>query len=117
MTNSGTSFSIELTNWLIDEADFNHSKCQISLYYKYELDCSKLVVFSYVDVFVYWYTYYELGKLFLDTLVKIFHVNFLGYAHWFFYIIISQLKYHSIPVDKSIYATSVVAKYLYTTKI
>ena len=112
MNGSRKSFADEITNWLIDEADFNHSKCQIPLYYKYELDCSKLVVFSYVDVFVYWYTYEELGEWFVDTPVNIFHVNFLGYAHWFISINISQLKGHYIPVAQSIYATSVVAKYL-----
>ena len=44
-------------------------------------------------------------------MVKRFHVNFLGYAHWFMSIIISQLK------DKARYATSVVAKYLDTATV
>ena len=48
---------------------------------------------------VYWYTYEELGKWFVDTLGKIFHVNFLGYAHWFMSIRILQLKDPSISVD------------------
>ena len=39
-------------------------------------------------------------------------MNFLGYAHWFRSIIISQLKDHSISVDQSRYATSIAAKYL-----
>ena len=39
-------------------------------------------------------------------------MNFLGYAHWFVSIRISQLKDHSISVDQSRYATSIVAKYL-----
>ena len=59
----------------------------------------------------------ELGKGFLDTLGNIFHVNFLGYAHWFMFIIISQLKDHSIPVDQASYDTSVVSKYPDTAKI
>ena len=41
-------------------------------------------------------------------------MNFLGYAHWFMSIIISQLKDHSISVDQARYATSVVVKYLDT---
>ena len=41
-------------------------------------------------------------------------MNFLGYAHWFMSIIISQLKDHSISVDQARYATSIVAKYLDT---
>ena len=53
----------------------------------------------------------------MDTLVKIFNVIFLGYSHWFISIRISQLKYDSISVDKYIYATYVVAKYLDTSKI
>ena len=44
-------------------------------------------------------------------------MNFLGYAHWFMSIRISQLKDYSISVDKAIYATSVVAKYLDTATV
>ena len=58
----------------------------------------KFVVLSYVDDCVYWYTNEDLGKCFVDTLGKRFHVNFLGYAHWFMSIRISQLKDHYIPV-------------------
>ena len=61
---------------------------------------------SYVDDCVYWFTSEELGKCFFNTLGKIFHVNFLVYAHWFIYIMISQLKHHSISVDYARYATS-----------
>ena len=39
-------------------------------------------------------------------------MNFLGYAHWFMSIIISQIKDHSISVDQARYATSILAKYL-----
>ena len=48
---------------------------------------------------------------------KIFHVNFLGYAHWFMSIIISKLKDHSVSVDQAKYATSIVAKYLDTATV
>ena len=48
-------------------------------YYKYAPDGSKLVVLYSVDDCVYWYTYKELGDLFVDTLGKRLHVNFLGY--------------------------------------
>ena len=51
------------------------------MYYKYGPDVTKLVVLSYVENLVYWYTYEELGKWFLDTLGKILHAKFLGYAH------------------------------------
>ena len=53
----------------------------------------------------------------VDTLVKRFHVNFLGFAHWFMSIRISQLKDHSISVDQAIYATSIVTKYLDTATV
>ena len=66
------------------------------IYYNYSPDGSKIVVLSYVDDCVYWYTNEDIGKWFVDTLGKIFHVNFLGYAHWFMSIRISQLKDHSI---------------------
>ena len=113
MTNSGKLFSDKLTEYLI-EAGFIQSKFQMSIYYKYARDRSKIVVLSYGDNCVYWYTNEDLGKYFVDTLEKIFQVNFLGYANWFMSIWISQLKDHSISVDQARYATSIVAKYLET---
>ena len=117
ITNSGNIFSDKLTNWLIDEVGLKFSPCQISIYYKYAPDVSKLVVLSYVDYYFYWYTYEELGNCFLDTLGNTFHVNFLGYPHWFISVRIPQLKDHSISVDQARYAISVVAKYLDTYTI
>ena len=89
----------------------------MSIYYKYALDVSKIVVLSYVYDCVYSYTHEDIGKWFVDTLGKRFHVNFLGYAHWFMSIRISQLKDHSISMDQARYATSIVAKYLDTATV
>ena len=89
----------------------------MSIYYKYAPDGSKIVVLSYVDDCVYWYTNEDVGKCFVDTLVKRLHVNFLGCTHWFMSIIISQVKDHSIYVDESRYATSIVVKYLDTAML
>ena len=50
----------------------------------------------------------------MDTLGNRFHVNFLGYAYWFMSIRILNMKDHCVSVYQSIYATSVVAKYLDT---
>ena len=82
----------------------------MSIYYNYDPDGSKTFVLSYVDYCVYWYTNEDIGKWFVDTFGKIFHVNFMGYAHWFMSIIISQMKDHSISVDQARYATSIVVK-------
>ena len=116
MTNSWKLFADELTEWLID-AGFIQSQFQMSIYYKYAPDGSKIVVSSYDGNCFYWYTNEDLGKWFVDTLGKIFHVNFLGYSHWFMSIRISQLKDNSISVDQSRYATSVVVKYLDTVTL
>ena len=89
----------------------------MSIYYKYVPDGSKIVVLSYVDDCVYWYNSEALGKRFVDTLVKILYVNFLGYAHWFRSIIIYQMKDHSISVDQARYATYIVMKYLDTATV
>ena len=89
----------------------------MSIYYKYAPDGSKIVVLSYVDDCVYWYTNEDIGKWFVDILGKRFHVNFLGYAHWFMSIIISQMKDHSISVDQNRYATYIVAQYLDTDTV
>ena len=72
---------------------------------------------SYVDECVYWYTYEELLTWFVDKLGNIFHVNFLGYAHWFMSIGISQTKYYYISLNQDRYATSVFEKHLDTTTI
>ena len=44
-------------------------------------------------------------------------MNFLGYAHLFMSIIISQLKDHSISMDQARYVTSIVAKYSDTVRV
>ena len=49
MTYSGKLFADELTEWLI-EAGFIQSQCQMSIYYKYAPDASKL--FSYLMLMI-----------------------------------------------------------------
>ena len=61
MTNSGKFFADELTEWIIEEG-FMQSQCQMSIYYKYAPDGSKIVVLSYVDDFFYWYTNEYIGR-------------------------------------------------------
>ena len=56
----------------------------------------------------------ELLEKNLDTLGEIFNVNYLGFAHWFMSIRISQIKNHSISVDQARYTTFIVTKYLDT---
>ena len=109
MNNYGKLFADELTEWLL-EAGFIQSHCQMSIYYKYAPDASKIVVLSYVYDSVYWYISQALGKWFVDTLRKIFHVKFLGYAYWFMSIRISHMKDHSISVDQARYDTYIVTK-------
>ena len=87
------------------------------IYYKYAPDRYKLVVSSYVDDCVDWYTFEEVVKCLVDTLGNKFHMSFLWYAHWFMSINISQLKCHYILMDQDMCATYVVAKYLYTDTI
>ena len=53
-TNSGNLFADELTEWLI-ESGFIKYQFQISIYYKYAPDGTKIVALSYVDDCVYWY--------------------------------------------------------------
>ena len=102
-------FDDELTELLL-EAGFIKSQCQMSIYYKYEPDRTRIVVLYYVDGCIYWYTYEALRKWFVDTLGKIFHMKLLGYKHWFMSIRIAQMTDHSISVYQDRYATSIVAK-------
>ena len=83
----------------------------MSISYKYAPDRSKMVVLSYVDDCVYWYTNEDTGKWFVNNLGKRFHVNFLGYVHWFMSIRISQMK------DQDRFATYIVTKYLDTDTV
>ena len=89
----------------------------MSIYYKYAPDLSIIFVLSYVDDCVYWYKNEDLEKWFVDTLGKRFYINFLVDAHWFMSIRIYQMKDHSISVDQTRYATSIVAKYLETATV
>ena len=114
MTNSGKLFYDELTEWLL-EAGFIQYQCYMYIYYKYAPD-GFFFVLSYGDDCVYQYTSEVLGKWFVDNLGKIFHVKLFRYAHWFMSIIISQMKDNSISIDRAIYATYIVTKYLDTTK-
>ena len=61
ITNSGNLFSDEFIEWFIEEV-FIQYKCQISIYYKHTPDGTQIVVLSYVDDCVYWYTSEALGK-------------------------------------------------------
>ena len=89
----------------------------MSIYYKYTPDGTPINFLSNVDGYFYWYTFEAFGKWFVENLGKRFHVNFLGYAHWFMTIRISLMKCHSISVDQSRYATSIVEKYLDTATV
>ena len=89
----------------------------MSIYYKYAPYVSQIVALSYIDDCFNCYTNEDIGKWFVDTLGKRLHVNFLGYAHWFTSIRISQIKDHSISVDQAKYDTSIVAKYLNTATV
>ena len=91
MTNSGKLFVDALTEWTI-EAGFIKTQCQMSIYYKYAPDGTKIIVLFYVGDCVYEYISEALVKWFVENLGKIFYVNFLGYAHWFMAIRISQTK-------------------------
>ena len=61
MTNSKKLFSDELTEWLPDTGFFQ-SQYQMSIYYKYAPDRSKIVELFYVDDCIYWCTSEDLGK-------------------------------------------------------
>ena len=116
MNNSRNLFADELTEQLI-EAGIIQSQCKMSIYYKYAPDGSKIIDLFYYDDCVYWYTNEDIGKWFVDTLGKKFHVNLLGYAHSFISIRSFQLKDNSISVDQARYATYIVAKYLDTATV
>ena len=91
MTNYGNLFSGEITKWVL-EAYFIQYQYHMSIYYKYAPDETICFVFSYVDDDLYWYNYEALGKWFVGNPGNISHVNFLGYAHWFMSIRISQIR-------------------------
>ena len=115
MNKSEKLFADELIEWLI-EAVFIQYQFQMSVYHKNAPYVTNIVVLYYVGNFVYWYKYETLVKWFVYYLRKRLHVKFLGYAHWFISISISQIKDHYISVDQAIYDTFIVDNYLDTTK-
>ena len=64
MDKSGKLFADELTEWLL-EAGFIQYQCQMSIFYKYARFGTQIVVLSYFDACVYWYTSETIGKWFL----------------------------------------------------
>ena len=88
MNDTEKRFADELTNWLMNVVGFKESQFKMSIHYKFAKYGSKLVALNYVDDCVFWYTSEELGKWFMDTPGKRFHINFLGYEHCFMSIII-----------------------------
>ena len=83
----------------------------MSIYYKYAPDGSKRLSYLMLIIVSIGIQMNILESGIVDTLGKRFRVNFLGYAHWFMSIRISQMKDHSISVDQARYATSIVVKY------
>ena len=67
ITNYGKLFANELTEWLL-EVGFIRYKCQMSIYYKYAPNGTNIVLLSYVDDYVYWYTSEAIGKCIVETL-------------------------------------------------
>ena len=102
IANSGKLFSDELTEWFL-ESGFIQYQCQMSIYYNYATDGKKVVVLSYSDDCVYWYTSEAIGEWFVDTLRN--------------RISISQMRDHSISVYQARYDTSIVNKYLDTSTV
>ena len=88
----------------------------MSIYYKYAPDGSKIVVLSYVDDCVYWYTNEDLGKK-IDTLGKqnpceIFRICTLVYVNKNFS---TERPFHLCGPSQICYL--IVAKYLDTATV
>ena len=97
MTNSENLFDDELIEWFI-KVGFIQYQYQMYIYYKYAPVRTNIVVLSYVDYCVNWYTSEALVKWCVENLRNRFIVNFLGYANWFMLIRIPLMKEHSISV-------------------
>ena len=67
ITNYGKLYADELTEWLV-KAGFFQPQWQMSIFYKYTTYGTKIVVLSYVDGCVYWYTSEALGQWFMDAI-------------------------------------------------
>ena len=95
-------FADNFTVWLVYEAGFKQSQYQMTLYYKYVPYETKNVVLIYVDNCVYWYTSEAIVKWFVENLERRFHVNLLGFSHWFIpikFLSSSTIKYQYIRLD------------------
>ena len=92
-----------------------HASLNVNVRCLYIIVCTRwnknccLILFWWIFILLYFWSSW---KCFVETLGNIFHVNSLGYEHWFISIRISQTRDYSISVDQARYATYIVVKYL-----
>ena len=100
MTNSGKLFADELTEQLL-EAVFIQSECQMSIYYNYAPDGSNIVVLSYVDDCVYWYTKEDVSNSDeqVDKLTREYNIHYRVFIGLLIYLF-STTVYQSFAVQK-----------------
>ncbi|MGH7973945.1 MAG: reverse transcriptase domain-containing protein [bacterium] len=114
MIHSGRFWWEELLEWLLS-IGFTSSSVHPCLLWK-TVGNSILLVLDYVDDMLY---YFSTSKAMEDGFVKElatrFKAEFLGQAHWFLSLQISQSADYSITVDQSRYAKAITARY--TNKI
>ncbi|MGH7954439.1 MAG: reverse transcriptase domain-containing protein [Gloeomargaritales cyanobacterium] len=109
MIHSGRFWWEELLNWLLSTG-FTSSEVHPCLLWK-KVGKHVLMVLNYVDDMLYFGTSVEIEKQFEKELSQRFKAEFLGQAHWFLSLRITQAADFSITVDQSRYAKAITRRY------
>ncbi|MGH7954550.1 MAG: reverse transcriptase domain-containing protein, partial [Gloeomargaritales cyanobacterium] len=109
MIHSGRFWWQELLEWLLSNG-FNSSAVHPCLLWK-KVGKNVLMVLDYVDDMLYFSTCAKLEKKFQEELSARFKAEFMGQAHWFLSLRITQNADFSITVDQSRYAKAITLRY------
>ena len=118
-TYSGKMWYEELNDWLIhpDGGGFRCSSVEPCLYIKTYPDGSILKFLNYVDDGLFFCTDEDKENEFIMKLKARFQLNYLGQAHWFLGMRITQEGNFDVTLDQSRYTMSIVQRYLFGSNV
>ncbi|MGH7954596.1 MAG: reverse transcriptase domain-containing protein, partial [Gloeomargaritales cyanobacterium] len=109
MIHSGRFWWQELLEWLLSTG-FVSSSVHPCLLWK-KIGDEVMMVLDYVDDMIYFSTHPKLEIQFKKDLSSRFKAEFMGQAHWFLSIRITQSADYSISIDQSRYAKAITLRY------
>jgi len=106
----------ELHDFLVHSLDMVPCSTDPCLYIKHYGNGATIKLLNYVDDGLFYCTHLNIEEEFLQALKGRFELNFLGQAHWFLGMRITQAGSYNITLDQSRYAKNLVQRYLFESK-